>query len=172
MISVRAELLTLGLTPQKVELGAVTVISHSGNIDTTIVDQKLRPLGFELLEDRKLSLVNKVKELVTYVYSGDFDFPYRFRFSDIIEKRLSKDYSIVSTLFAMVERKTLEKYIIEFRIEKTKEMLAYSEATLTDISYKLNYSSVAHLSKQFRQITGMTPTEFRDRRKFSHNEHN
>lgn len=162
---VGSELEAMGLTPHKVELGEVTVISATEKMDTQTVAERLRPLGFELLEDRKLATVQKVKDLVAAVYSGDYDFPDHFRFSDLVVKHLSKDYDSVSGLFALVEHKTLEQYIIHYRIEKVKEFLVYENKTLSDISFQLNYSSVAHLSRQFRQVTGLTPSHFREIKK-------
>lgn len=162
---VKSELEAMGLSTQKVELGEVTVISAKETVDTDLVAEKLLPLGFQLLEDRKLALVKKLKELVAEVYSGSYDFPHHFRFSDLVVKRLSKDYDSVSSLFALVEHKTLEQYIIGYRVEKIKEFLVYSTSTLSDIAFQLNYSSVAHLSRQFRQVTGLTPSHFRNIRK-------
>lgn len=159
---VRSELEGMGLTPHNVELGAVTVISAMETVDTQQVAERLHSLGFELLEDRKLATVQKLKDLIATVYSGDYDFPEHFRFSDLVVKHLSKDYDAVSALFALVEHKTLEQYIIHYRIEKAKEFLVYENKTLSDISFQLNYSSVAHLSRQFRQITGLTPSHFRE----------
>ena len=162
---VKSELEAIGLSTQKVELGEVTVISAKETVDTDLVAEKLLPLGFQLLEDRKLALVKKLKELVAEVYSGSYDFPHHFRFSDLVVKKLSKDYDSVSSLFALVEHKTLEQYIIGYRVEKIKEFLVYSTSTLSDIAFQLNYSSVAHLSRQFRQVTGLTPSHFRNIRK-------
>lgn len=162
---VKSELEAMGLSTQKVELGEVTVISAKETVDTDLVAEKLLPLGFQLLEDRKLALVKKLKELVAEVYSGSYDFPHHFRFSDLVVKKLSKDYDSVSSLFALVEHKTLEQYIIGYRVEKIKEFLVYSTSTLSDIAFQLNYSSVAHLSRQFRQVTGLTPSHFRNIRK-------
>lgn len=162
---VRSELEAMGFTPYKVELGEVTMISAGEMDDTKQVADRLRPLGFELMEDRKLALVKKVKALVADVYSGAYDFPEHFRFSDLVVKHLSKAYDSVSALFTLVEHKTLEQYIINHRIEKVKELLVYENRTLAYISFQLNYSSVAHLSRQFRQVTGLTPSHFREIRK-------
>lgn len=162
---VRSELQAIGLIPQKVDLGEVTVISATGTVDTDQVASRLLPLGFQLLEDRKLAVVRQVKELVAEVYSGAFDFPIQFRFSELVAKRISRDYDAVSSLFALTEHKTVEQYIIGYRVEKIKEMLVYSDQTLADIAFQLNYSSVGHLSRQFRQVTGLTPSHFRNIRK-------
>ena len=152
----------LGLTPIKVALGEVTVISSMNLAETKLLQDKLQPLGFQLLEDRKIKTVREVKQLVQEVYSGNYDFPNNFRFSDLVVKQLHKEYDAVSSLFSLLEQKTLERYIIDFRIEKIKEYLVYSSLTLADIAFKLNFSSVAHLSRQFKQFTGVTPSYFKD----------
>lgn len=94
-----------------------------------------------------------------------YDFPNNFRFSDLVVSQLHKDYDGVSSLFTLLENKNLERYIIDYRIEKIKEFLVYSELTLSDISFKLNFSSIAHLSRQFKQYTGLTPSYFKEIKK-------
>jgi AraC family transcriptional regulator len=118
-------------------------------------------LGFTLLEDKKEKLVKETKGLMAEVYSGSFDFPTRFRFSELAARRLQKDYDTISATFSAVENTTLEKYIIDFRIEKVKEFLVYTPQTLGDISFRLGFSSVAHLSRQFKEITGINPSYFK-----------
>lgn len=159
---VQNELELAGLIPVKIGLGEVTIITSKGPLETNLIEGRLRPLGFELLEDKKMKTVREIRELVAEVYSGNYDFPNQFRFSDLVASRIHKDYNAVSAMFTQMEQKTLERYIIDYRIEKVKEFLLYTSLTLADIAFKLNFSSVAHLSRQFKQYTGFTPSGFKD----------
>jgi AraC family transcriptional regulator len=156
------ELKDLGYTPHHVALGQVHLLNEKNEINITQVEERLAPLGFSLLEDRKVKIVREVKELVEEVYSGNFDFPDNFRFSELVKQRWNKDYDTVSDVFIAMERKSLEQYIIEHRICKVKELLVYSQDTLADIAFKLNFNSVSHLSAQFKQYTGLTPSHFKE----------
>jgi AraC family transcriptional regulator len=161
---VKSELEDLGFKPSKVELGEITVISSPQHLNLIDIAERLRPLGFTLLEDKKISTIKKIKDLVAEVYSGNFDFPIHFQFSDLVKKNISPDYDSVSALFRLAEHQTLEQYIIHYRVEKAKELMVYENRTIADISFQLNYSSPAHLSRQFRQVTGLTPSYFRELR--------
>lgn len=159
--TIKTELESLGIQTEEILLGEVT-FSASPTLDITRIEEKLKPLGFSILEDKRASIVKKVKQLVEEVYSGEFDFPTRFRFSELAVERLHKDYDTISSVFSSIENITIEKYIINLRIEKTKELLVYTSQTLTDISFKLGFSSVAHLSRQFKTVTGFNPSHYRD----------
>ena len=165
IIVIQRELYKLGLNPVNVSLGEVTVITSNKVPDLKTIEESLSPLGFQLLEDKKIKIVKEVKKLVQEVYSGSYDFPDDFRFSDLIVATFHRDYDTISGLFSLLEHKTLERYIIDFRIEKVKEFLVYSSLSLADIAFKLNYSSVAHLSRQFKQHTGLTTSHFKEIRK-------
>ena len=160
--AVKSELDQLGFSTIKVELGEVTALTANTVTELARIEERLRPLGFELLEDKKVKAVRQVKELVAEVYSGNYDFPDHFRFSDLVAHQLGRDYDGISALFTLLEKKTLERYIIDYRIEKVKEMLVYTSLKLADISFRFNFSSVAHLSRQFRQYTGLTPSYFKE----------
>jgi AraC family transcriptional regulator len=162
--TVKNEFEAAGLEVEEIHLGEVIFSSNIELPDATFFEKLLAPLGLSLLEDRKLRLIKEIKSLVSKVYNGQFDFPNRFRFSELVSQELGKDYDSISMIFSIAENMTLEKYIIEYRIEKIKEFLAYSEDTLADISFKLGFSSVAHLSRQFKQQTGMTPSFFKQLR--------
>ena len=165
IIVLKTELEASGMIVVKAELGEVTVLTSSRAIETARIAEKLAPLGFQLLEDRKVKTVDAIRELVKEVYSGNFDFPYNFRFSDLLSQRLQKEYDSLSALFSLLEHKTLERYIIDYRIERIKEFLVYTSSTLSDIAFRLNYSSVAHLSRQFKQYTGLNPSHFKEIKK-------
>ncbi|HEX5652322.1 MAG TPA: AraC family transcriptional regulator [Chitinophagaceae bacterium] len=163
--TVKDQLESAGLELEDINLGEVTLATHTSLPDAALIEQKLSPLGFSLLEDKKAKLVKEVKSLVGEVYNGVFDFPNDFRFSVLAAERLGKDYDTISTTFSSMENNTLEKYIINFRVEKIKELMVYTDDTLADISFKLGFSSVAHLSRQFKEQTGMTPSHFKQLRK-------
>lgn len=164
LMTVKTELQELGHTPLHLSLGEVSFISNKTYSHSTLA-KRLSLLGFSLLEDKKEKILKGVKQLVEEVYSGNYDFPIRFRFSDLIQKQLQKDYDTISDVFIATEKKTIEQYIIEFRINKVKELLVYTSQPLADIAFSLNFSSVAHLSAQFKQQTGLTPSFFREIRK-------
>lgn len=161
MMAIETELLQLGHTPVSLSLGEVSFMPNKVHDDTAL-EERLTLLGFTLLEDKNVKMTKEVKHLVEEVYGGDFDFPERFRFSDLVRQRLQKDYDTVSAAFIATEKKTIEQYIIEFRINKIKEYLVYTDYTLADMAFRLNFSSVAHLSAQFKQQTGLTPSFFKN----------
>ncbi|HET7897699.1 MAG TPA: AraC family transcriptional regulator [Flavisolibacter sp.] len=161
MMVIKNELESLGHSPVQIELGVVKIARPEDEIDRTEMERRLTPLGFDLLEDRNEKLVREVKALVHEVYSGEFDFPERFRFTAFARERLSKDYDSVSDVFIALEKKTIEQFMIEFRIDKVKEYLVYSNHTLSEIAFRLNFNSTAHLSAQFKQQTGLTASYFK-----------
>jgi AraC family transcriptional regulator len=161
MLVIGDELQAMGYPPVKVNLGEVTVITTKDGVDMCRVKERLSALGFGLLEDKKVKTVREVKQLVEEVYGGDYDFPSSFRFSDVVRQRISSDYEAVSSLFSLLEHQSIEKYVTAYRIGKVKEFLARTSMTLGDIAFRLNYNSVPHLSAQFRQHTGLTPSHFR-----------
>jgi copper chaperone CopZ len=151
----------MGQQTAHVGLGEITMLPGDNLIDKDQLEEKLAVHGFSILEDPKLKIVNEIKALVAEVYGGDFDFPDKFRFSGFLNTQLNKGYETARDIFIAMENKTLEQYIIEFRINKVKELLVYSTLTLADIAFRLNFNSVAHLSAQFKQQTGLTASYFR-----------
>jgi AraC-like DNA-binding protein len=158
---VQAELVKLGLAIKEVQLGEVDLLEEP------TADQlgKLRGIllqhGFELIDDHKSKLINQVKkviiEQVHYPKSGKL----KVNFSDYLVSILHKDYPYLSNLFSEVEGTTIEKFMIHQKIERVKELLVYDEFSLSEIADQLGYSSVAHLSSQFKKITGLTPSYFK-----------
>lgn len=163
--TVKTQLESAGFELDDIGLGEVTFPVTSLLTDTSLIDEKLRPLGFTILENKKVKLVKEVKSLIKDVYDGEFDFPNRFRFSELVSKRLGKDYNTISAVFSSSENITIEKYIIDYRVQKIKELLVYTGDTLADIALRLGFSSVAHLSRQFKQQTGLTPSYFKNLKK-------
>jgi|ERR1044072_5421077 AraC-like DNA-binding protein len=157
--SVKEALEALELEVLHIDLGMVTISSNK-TPDRQLISQKLEELGFSLLEDKQQLLVESIKALVATVYSGEFDFPEAFRFSKYAAEQLHKSYEILSSAFSAAESTTLEKYIIAYRIEKVKELLVYTPTTLADISFRLGFSSEAHLSRQFKAQTGLNSSYF------------
>lgn len=159
---VREELEKLGLVVDRVELGEVDAESLPSNVTLDDVRLALQKNGFDLVDDKKQSLVEHMKVLlineVQYLKGERLSSE---NYSSFLERKLGYEYSYLSGLFSASEGQTLEKYIIALKIEKVKEWLRYDELTLSEIAWRLNYSSVQHLSNQFRQVTGMTPGQFR-----------
>jgi AraC-like DNA-binding protein len=117
--------------------------------------------GFELIDDKKARAIEKVKNaVVEYIHQGE-DQPIHVNFSELIEERVGLDYNYLSSLFSSLESMTIERYIILQRIERVKELLVYNELTLSEIAWKNGYSSVQHLSNQFKKVTGLTPSYFK-----------
>ena len=158
--AVKDSLAELGIEVVDIHLGEVTIIGGE-SINEALIGEKLKSLGFNILEDKKLKLVREVKKLVEEVYSGSFDFPYQFRFSNLVAERLNTSYDVISGIFSGIEQITIETYIINYRIEKIKEFLVYSGDSLASISFKLGFTSAAHLSRQFKLNTGLNPSHFR-----------
>ena len=160
LTTVETELLQMGHTPIRLTLGEASFIPNSSH-DNTAIEKRLTSLGFGMLENKSVKMTREIKKLVAEIYDGDYDFPERFRFSDLVRKTFQKDYDTVSDAFIVTEKKTIERYIIEFRINKIKEYLVYTDLLLAEISNRLNFNSVAHLSAHFKKETGLTPSFFR-----------
>ena len=158
---VKSELESIGLQLEDINLGEVTFSAGSQFSDHRFIEAQLKPFGFSLLEDKRHKLVTDVKKITEEIYSGEFDFPVRFRFSVYISEKLHKDYDLISATFSALEQITLEKYIIDYRIKKIKEFLLYSTQTLADMAFRLGFSSVAHLSRQFKTVTGFNTSWYR-----------
>ena len=160
VMTVGNELQLLGHTPVQVSLGEATYLPL-GTASDLVLEERLSAHGFDVLKEKQDVLTGEVLDLIAQVYSGDFDFPDRFRFSEHVQRKLLKSYETIADAFIATRKMSIEKYIIEFRINKVKELLVYDDLKLADIAFKLNFSSVAHLSAQFKQQTGLTPSYFR-----------
>lgn len=150
-----------GADIQNVRLGALETSNELSNEQLNAIRQKLLAEGFELLDDQKVKLIEQIKnEIVNLVHYSELD-EMKVNLSTHLSNKLHKDYNYLSNLFSSVESTTIEQYFILQKIEKVKELLVYDELSLSEIAYKLGYSSVAHLSNQFKKITGSTPSEFK-----------
>lgn len=159
---VRDELEGLGLSVEEIRLGEVKVEGAIGPDVLEEVGGKLEENGFSLLDDKKAQIVEKVKSVVIdLVRQSEHDRP-KFNYSHLIAERVGYDYNYLSTLFSSMESLTIERYTILQRIERVKELLVYDEHNLSEIAFLTGYSSVQHLSAQFKKITGLTPRHFKE----------
>jgi AraC-like DNA-binding protein len=157
---VKSELENMGLHFTTVELGEVEIKKELSAKEQSQLKTALLRFGFELMEDKKSILIEKIKNIIIEMihYSDE---PPKTNFSNFLCEKLNYDYSYISHLFSEVKGITIEKYIIAHKIERAKELLIYNELTLTEIALSLHYSSVAHLSNQFKKVTGLTPSFFK-----------
>lgn len=156
------ELKSLGLTADSISLGKVELAHEIGPEQKKALKERLSEAGFELLDDKGSKVIDKIKTLlITLVHYDKDKKPGYVRYSDFLEKELGMDYSGLSKLFSEVEGVTIEQYLISQKIERVKELLVYDELTASEIAYQLGYSSVAHLSAQFKKITGLTISAFK-----------
>jgi YesN/AraC family two-component response regulator len=157
---VKSELEKLGIGYKNVDLGEAELEDPISNEQQEELKAVLAKSGLELMDDKKAMLVEKIKRVIIEMVHYADEFP-ETNFSDFLSEKLNHNYTYLSNLFSEVKGITIEHYIILHKIEKVKELIIYDELSLTEIAYKMNYSSVAHLSNQFKKITGLTPTFFR-----------
>jgi AraC-like DNA-binding protein len=159
-LAVKEELKKLGLHFIVVDLGEVEIME-----DMTLEQQQLLQIGLvssglELMDDKRAILIEKINNVITEMIHQSEELP-RVNYSDYISQKLDYDYTYLSNLFSEVKGITIQQFIIIHKIEKVKELLFYNELNLTEISHKMHYSSVAHLSNQFKKITGLTPSAYK-----------
>lgn len=158
---VKEELDKMGLTINNIKLGEVIVAQEESSIDVPKLRNVLMDNGFELLDDKKALLIEKIKNVVIETIHHSQNVDVQINFSYLIQEKVGKDYHFLSSLFSATEGITIEKYIILQRIERAKELLVYDELNHSEIAFKLGYSSVQYLSSQFRKVTGLTPSAFK-----------
>jgi len=157
---VKDELNRLGLHYTKVHLGEVNVMENLTIEQYDQLKNALLKSGLQLMDNKKAILIEKMKNIIIDITHCGNE-PYPSNFSDYISNKLNYDYTYLANLFSDVMGITIEHYVIAHKIERVKELILYDELNLTEISYLLNYSSVAHLSSQFKKVTGLTPTFFK-----------
>lgn len=157
---VQSELEKLNLDVNTVSLGRVDLNAPLQQDEKNKLKNALLPLGFELIDDRKSRIIESIKNIIIDVVHHQ-DSEIKINLSDLLSGELRLDYGYLSTLFSEVEGTTIEKYFISQKIEKVKELLVYDELSLSEIAHRLNYSSVAYLSNQFKKVTGLTPSHFK-----------
>lgn len=156
---VKEELEMLGLKITSMELGEVNISGE--HIPLEKIRNVLEENGFELIEDKKALSINKIKSLIIGLVRNDRLEGLNMNLSEYLEKNLEMDYQYLSSLFSSVENVTIEHYLILQKVERAKELLKYNELTLSEIAFRLGYSSVQHLSSQFKKVTGFTASEFK-----------
>jgi AraC-like DNA-binding protein len=159
-IIVKQELENLGLHYTVVELGEVEIQENASGRKLEALKTALLISGLELMDDQKAILIEKIKNAIVEMVHYSDEIP-KTNFSTFISKKLNYEYNYLSNLFSEVKGITIEHFIISHKIELAKELLIYNELSLTEIADKLHYSSVAHLSNQFKKVTGLTPTFFK-----------
>ena len=157
---VREELTKLGLQLTSVELGEVELGDQISPDQRELIRAALLRSGLELLDDKKSVLIQKIKNIIIELahYSEE---PLSVNFSEYLSEKLNYDYTYLANIFSEVQGITIEKFFISHKIERVKELLVYNELNLTEIAYQMHYSSVAHLSAQFKKVTGLTPSHFK-----------
>ncbi|HEX7357987.1 MAG TPA: AraC family transcriptional regulator [Ignavibacteriaceae bacterium] len=152
----------LGLIIKNIQLGEVEILKDESKLDMIKIENVLKSNGFELLDNKSSKIIEKVKiliiDMIRKVDSGE---DIEINFSEYLAKETGLNYNYLSSLFSSLEGITIEKYIIHQKIEKVKELIVYGELTLSEIAFRLGYSSVQHLSNQFKKITGLTPSYFK-----------
>ena len=157
---VKAELEKLNLKHLIVELGEVEIMNELSTETYVELKRNLLQSGLELMDDQRAILVEKIKNIIIELVHYTDEIP-KLSFSDYLSEKLNHNYSYLSNLFSEVKGTTIEHFIIIHKIERVKELIIYDELNLSEIAYKLHYSSVAHLSTQFKKITGLTPSFFK-----------
>jgi len=155
------ELSKLGLRVKNIKLGEVMVETDDDFLPMKKIERILSENGFELIDDINAKIIEKIKVLIIDKIHYSNQETGKINFSNYLSREIGKNYSHLSGLFSSKEGITIEKFIIHQKIEKVKELLAYNELTLSEIAHSNGYSSVQHLSNQFKQVTGMKPTDFK-----------
>lgn len=157
---VKAELDKLGLQYHTVDLGEVELANALTDKEKNDLDLSLNAIGFKIIEDLKAITIGKIKTLIVDLVQNKSN-DLTVKLSVYLANNLGQDYNTISSLFSEIEHKTIEHFFIQQKIEKVKELLAYNELNLNEIADQMNYSSVGYLSNQFKKVTGITPTDFK-----------
>ena len=159
-MAVKEELKKLGLHFILVDLGEVEIMESITAGQREQIRNNLHKSGLELMDDKKAVLIEKIKNVIIELVHYRDELP-KINFSDYLSEKLTHDYTYLSNLFSEVQGTTIEKFIISHKIERVKELIIYDELSLSEIAWKMHYSSVAHLSNQFKKNTGLTPSHFK-----------
>src|SRR5688500_7336669 len=159
-IAVKEELRRLGLHFVVVDLGEVDVMEDLTPEQVSALKTGLLESGLELMDNKRAVLIEKIQNVITQMIHHSDESP-KVNYSDYISNKLNYDYTYLSNLFSEVKGITIQQFIIHHKIERAKELLCYEELNLTEISFKLHYSSVAHLSNQFKKVTDLTPSKYK-----------
>ncbi len=161
VVAVEKVIADAGYNIQHISLGEVVIDEELNDAELEQLDQDLHQLGFELIDDRRSRIIEKIKNLIINIVHHSTE-PLDLNISDLLKRQMSYDYKYLSNLFSEVEGNTIEHFFISQKIEKIKELLTYDEMSLKEIAFKLGYSSAAYLSSQFKKQTGFTPGHFKE----------
>jgi len=159
-IAVRDELKKLGLHFIVVDLGVVEIMENISMEKRMLLRQGLYSSGLELMDDKKAILIEKIKNIIIQMIHHSEEV-IKVNFSDFLSEKLDHNYTYLANLFSEVQGTTIEQFIISHKVERIKELMIYGELNITEIAWKMNYSSVAHLSSQFKKVTGLSPSHFK-----------
>lgn len=159
-LAVKEELKKLGLHFTPVELGEVEIMENITIEQREQIKAGLHNSGLELMDDKKAMLIEKIKNVIVEMVHHT-DELIKINFSNYLSQKLNHDYTYLSNLFSEVQGTTIEQFIIAHKVERIKELIIYDELNITEIAWKMNYSSVAHLSNQFKKMTGLSPSHFK-----------
>ena len=160
-MAVKSELKKLGLHHTRVELGETEIMEDLSAEQRDNLSTSLKNIGLELLEDKKNIMVEKIKTIIIELVHYNED-QIKTNLSDYLSEKLNHNYTYISNLFSEIKGTSIENFYLSNKIEKVKELLVYDDLSLTEIAYKLHYSSVAHLSNQFKKMTGLNPSHFKN----------
>jgi AraC-like DNA-binding protein len=159
-VAVKEVLKNMGLHFVLVDLGEVDVMEKLTDEQRAELKATLLTAGFELMDDKRAVLIEKIKNVIVEMVHHTDDL-IKTNFSDFLSSKLNHDYTYLANLFSEVQGTTIEQFIISHKVERIKELIIYDELNITEIAYKMNYSSVAHLSNQFKKVTGLSPSHFK-----------
>lgn len=166
MVSIRCKTVikdlfnTMGLHTMSINLGEAEVLEELSVEQLQHIQKALLLSGLELMDDKNAILIERIKNVIVELIHYTDEIP-KIKFSEFLHEKLQYDYTYMANLFSETEGTTIEQYIILHKIERAKELILYNELNLTEIAWKLHYSSVAHLSNQFKKVTGLTPSFFK-----------
>jgi AraC-like DNA-binding protein len=160
-MAVQSALEKTGIGFTAIELGEISLVTPISSEQRDVFDSAITPLGFELIEDRSSRLISAIKNAIISFVQNREPAKRKLKFSAFLAEKLNRDYNYLSNLFSGIEGTTIEQYLIHQKIERVKELLVYDELSLSEIAHELGYSSVQHLSSQFKKVTGLTPSHFK-----------
>lgn len=161
MAVIKEGITNLGHEVSRISLGKLSLNTDLSKDELSKIETFLRDNGFELISKKKVRIVDQAKALINEVFSENVRYDSQLRFSSLLSEKLHLNYDSISELFSELEGITLEKYIITKRLEKVKELLVYTKFSLTEIAYITGFSSINHLSRQFKELTGLSPSHFK-----------
>ncbi len=150
-----------GVHYNNIELGKVDLTEELSSDQLESLREALSNIGFELLDDNKSKIVEQIKNVIVNLVHSQNDDDANYKISNLIQDKVGMDYHYLSSLFSAVAGITIEKYVIQQKVERVKELITYDEKNISEIAYELGYSSVQHLSQQFKKVTGLTPSQFK-----------